>query len=53
MLKIIAQKNKMIALKISDINALNKKISEEITNLKKDINELDHFNEKCYKNIRT
>lgn len=46
--KILAQKQNDCS-KISDINALNKKISEEITNLKKDINELDHFNENVTK----
>lgn len=34
---------------IPNINALNKKISEEIANLKKDINELDRFNENVIK----
>ncbi len=46
--KILVQKQNDCA-KIPNINADNKKISEEIANLKKDINELDSFNEKYLK----
>lgn len=46
--KILVQKQNDCC-KIPNINADNKKISEEIANLKKDINELDNFNENITK----